>query len=69
MDEPAEYVAPLLTLYRDALDRREGAQEELMAYLENVVPNGIGKILGASAGSLVPSKERNWNSLKPTARR
>ena len=69
VDEPAEFVAPLLSLYRDVLVKKEGAQERLSTYLHGSVQNSIGKIQGASGGSLVPSKERDWQSLKPTARR
>ena len=40
----------------------------LWKFLE-IVPNGYGLPQGVSLGSLKPTLERNWDSLKPTARR
>lgn len=40
----------------------------LWKFLE-IVPNGHGLPQGVSLGSLKPTLERNWDSLKPTARR
>ena len=40
----------------------------LWKYLE-VVPNGHGLAQGVSLGSLKPTLERGWDTLRPTAKR
>jgi collagenase-like PrtC family protease len=46
----------------------ESTLNVLWKFLE-IVPNGYGLPQGVSLGSLKPTLERNWDSLKPTARR
>lgn len=46
----------------------ESSLNALWKFLE-IVPNGYGLPQGVSLGSLKPTLERNWDSLKPTAKR
>lgn len=46
----------------------ESSLNILWKFLE-IVPNGYGLPQGVSLGSLKPTLERNWDSLKPTAKR
>ena len=46
----------------------ESSLNNLWKFLE-IVPNGYGLPQGVSLGSLKPTLERNWDSLKPTAKR
>ena len=46
----------------------ESALMVLWKFLE-VVPNGHGLPQGVSLGSLKPTQERNWDTLRPTAKR
>ena len=67
VDEPAEFVAPLLEAYRDAL---LGARppSELWSWL-GTLPDANGRIGGVGAGSLAvrPSRANGGSHLKQTA--
>ena len=68
VDEPGEFVEPLLSKYRDLIEKGPNAQENLLRFLDEV-PNRYSRLQGFSAGSLEPIKERERGTLKPTARR
>jgi hypothetical protein len=93
VDEPADFVAPLVSHYAQTLDaahaslfefstavvdastRRNGMEgksdyagktAELLEFLATV-PDANGRAHGATEGSLKPSEERKWRTLRPTA--
>ena len=55
--------------FKNIADRNiESSLMTLWKFLE-VVPNGHGLPQGVSLGSLKPTQERNWDTLRPTAKR
>jgi len=93
VDEPADFVAPLVAHYAKTLDAAhaslfdeslnsvssfthgEGREDtcgyaaktaELLDFLDTV-PDANGRAHGATEGSLKPSEERKWSTLRPTA--
>jgi len=72
VDEPAEYVAPLLEGYRRALQaaidprQPQGEEEELWDWMQGL-PDANGRAQGCGLGSLEVRAERNIGSMKRTA--
>lgn len=73
VDEAADSIEPLLDQYKEIIESefhgtREQAIDNLLDWLGKL-PNRNGATQGVSPGSLKPSTERQWSSLKKTARR
>ena len=83
VDEPARLVGPLARRYRALLDGRDDddgdaagggdgggqAARELLDWLATASVDSNGRAHGVTLGSLKPAREREWASLRPSARR
>jgi hypothetical protein len=65
VDEPAEFVGPLLEGYRAVMEGRRQPRE-LWGWLGGL-PDANGRVHGVSAGSLEEVREKGVGELKPTA--
>jgi collagenase-like PrtC family protease len=68
VDEPAHVIESLVKGYMDVLQGQPNSKDRLQRLLDDKVPNGYGRMQGASVGSLLPKKETPRNKLKKTAR-
>jgi hypothetical protein len=65
VDEPAEFVGPILEGYRDVL-LGSRPPSDLWNWLGNL-PDANGRVGGVSLGSLASSKDKSQGKLKVTA--
>ncbi len=66
VDEPAEYVEPILQHYRNALNNKPGSIDTLSKFLESI-PNKYNRQFSFTDGSLLPKEEIEWAKMKPVA--
>mmetsp|Transcript_23260 Transcript_23260/g.55113 ORF Transcript_23260/g.55113 Transcript_23260/m.55113 type:complete len:103 (+) Transcript_23260:665-973(+) len=67
VDEPAHVAVRLVELYA-ALLRGDASIDELLTFVEEHAHDSNGRLHGVGEGSLRVQKEREWSSLKKTAR-
>lgn len=66
VDEPAEYVEPILQHYSNALNKKPGSIDTLSKFLESI-PNKYNRQFSFTDGSLLPKEEIEWTKMKPVA--
>lgn len=68
VDEPAHVAIRLVELYARLLSD-EASAEEVLAFIEQHAHDSNGRLHGVGEGSLRVQREREWSSLRKTARR
>ncbi len=66
VDEPAEYVEPILQHYSNALNKNPGSIDALSKFLDSI-PNKFNRQFSYTDGSLLPKQELEWAKMKQVA--